>query len=133
MKLIRSLDDERLELVCNDPQVNSACREELFLDSLRAALEERDTNKTNVDILVESCENVINERNNLVVETAAQKAVINGLHELVDRYVDERDAALSRVKQLEEAVEWAKTQEHAYPALVGELLRRAGKEGGSTD
>ncbi len=36
--LITNAKDERLFPTCNDPQTSSPCREELFLDSLRAAL-----------------------------------------------------------------------------------------------
>jgi len=100
MELIKTLDDARLSATLEGIEYDYHA---LLRDSLRAALEERDVFKANVDTLVESCDNVMKQRNDLIVETAAQKAVINGLHELVDRYIDDRDAALDQLCRAREA------------------------------
>ena len=120
MELITTLDDERFGLIPVEAH--------LWAASLRAALEERDQLSVEATDWSEAWKK---EADECTVKTTA----IANLHDVIK----ERD---SRIKQLEEAVEWVCSDEvfwslkgtnpsRVYIEFQAELRRRVGEEGGN--
>jgi hypothetical protein len=72
---------------------------------LAAALAQRDVFKTNVDTLVESCENVMKQRDAALAQIADEKQKVASLEEYMLKGVAFRDELQARVKVLERLID----------------------------
>ena len=115
MDLITRSDDERLEIISKEWFNTLKHNDPLTRDVAKV-----------VCFFIDSLRDAL-EREQLCKKVALQE---------IESVAKERDAALSRIKQLEEAVEWACSQEIEFAfydvkdgeVFLAELRRRAGKE-----